>query len=89
MIKIAHDLNRTFGPILVNKNACLDKIQDYEFYVFNRWNQKVFESNNIKDEWDGNKDDGTKYQSETYMFVTRYNVVGKEIVIKGSIYMIR
>jgi hypothetical protein len=85
----AHDANRTFGPILTNQNACPDQIQDYEFFVYNRWNQQVFESTDIKAEWDGSTDDGTKHHTETYIFVSRYNVIGKEIIVKGSINLLR
>lgn len=80
-------LNRTFGPI--NKvEFCIDEITNYEFYVFNRWGQKVFESNRIDDEWDGRIGDKDA-QGDTYVWVARYRILGFEKTVKGDVTMIR
>jgi CHU_C Type IX secretion signal domain len=83
-----HKLNRTFGPINLDDNSCLEKITDYEFYVFNRWGQQVFESKNVKDEWNGLKDE-TRWPSDTYVWVVRYKIFGIEKKLKGDVTMIR
>lgn len=85
--KEAHVLNRSFGPI--NKEEyCLDEITNYEFYVFNRWGQQVFETKDINVEWDGTNGD-RKWQSETYVWVVKYNIFGFEKTQKGDVTLIR
>jgi gliding motility-associated-like protein len=79
--------NRTFGPI-PQAIYCLDQITDYEFYVFNRWGQLVFESKNVRDEWNGEHND-EKAPTETYMWVTKYTIFGIEKVKKGSVTLLR
>lgn len=80
-------LNRTFGPI--NKTEyCLGQITNYEFYVFNRWGQKVFESSRIEDEWDGRIGEKDA-QGDTYVWVARYRILGFEKTVKGDVTMIR
>lgn len=79
--------NRTFGPIPL-KVYCLDEITNYEFYVFNRWGQLVFESKSVTDEWNGEHKD-EKAPTETYMWVTKYTVLGIEKVVKGSVTLLR
>ncbi len=83
--------NRTFGPVLSTESAgefCFNLIQDYEFYVFNRWGQKVFEARNINDEWDGTHS-GRAAAGDTYTWVVRYSILGEKKLLKGDITMIR
>jgi len=80
-------LNRTFGPI--NKaEYCIRGITDYEFYIYNRWGQVVFETKEIEMEWDG-RIDGKQSASDTYVYVARYKVNGVELIQKGDVDMIR
>ncbi len=80
-------LNRTFGP--VNKpEFCIDNITDYQFYVFNRWGQQVFESKNVRDEWDGRIGEKDA-QSDTYIWVVKYTINGFEKKLKGDVSLIR
>lgn len=80
-------LNRSFGPI--NKSEfCLDAIDGYEFYIFNRWGQQVFESKDIIDEWDGTKLD-TKWPSDTYVWMAKYSIFGFSKTVKGDVTLIR
>jgi gliding motility-associated-like protein len=80
-------LNRTFGPVNLPE-YCLNQIDNYEFYVFNRWGQQVFESKDITDEWDGNLS-GKDSPSDTYVWVVKYNIFGFEKTKKGDVTMIR
>ena len=80
-------LNRTFGPIN-RAEYCISQIRDYEFYVFNRWGQQVFESNDILKEWDGNIGE-KKAQGDTYVWVAKYTINGFEKKVKGDVTMIR
>lgn len=67
-------LNRTFGPVNIPE-YCLNQIENYEFYVFNRWGQQVFESKDITDEWDG-KISEKDSPSDTYVWVVKYSIFG-------------
>lgn len=79
--------NRTFGPV-ISDEYCFDLIEDYEFYVFNRWGQKVFEGRRIDEEWDGLLD-GRDSASDTYVWVVRYRIRGIEKVLKGDVTLLR
>jgi gliding motility-associated-like protein len=87
LIQNAITYNRTFGPINQEK-YCLDNITKYEFYVFNRWGQKVFESTEISKEWDG-EHNSEKAPSETYVWIVKYTILGAEKIQKGSVTLIR
>ena len=67
---------------------CLNQIENYEFYVFNRWGQQVFESKDITDEWDG-KISEKDSPSDTYVWVVKYSIFGFEKTKKGDVTMIR
>jgi len=85
--KQARQYDLTFGP--VNKpEFCIENITKYEFYVYNRFGQLVFESDNVLNEWDGTFK-GELAPSETYLWVVRYTVLGAEKVLKGSITLLR
>ena len=47
----ASDVNRTFGPYL----PCPDQsdITEYRLEIYNRWGNRVFESNNLSSRWTG------------------------------------
>lgn len=79
--------NRTFGPVNLKK-YCLSAITKYELYVYNRWGQLLFESDNVAKEWDGTNK-GDEAPTETYLYVARYTIFGVEKVKKGSIQLIR
>lgn len=85
--KLAVLYNRTFGPVPL-AIYCLDEITNYEFFVYNRWGQKVFESNRVADEWDGTHND-EKAPTETYVWVVKYTIFGIEKVKKGSVTLLR
>lgn len=84
---VAHMLNRTFGPIY-KKEYCIDDIKNYEFYIFNRWGQKVFESKDIKNEWSGEFNE-KKSPADTYIWTVKYTIFGFEKKQKGDMTMIR
>jgi hypothetical protein len=80
-------LNRSFGPI--NKpEFCLNGIDNYEFYIFNRWGQEVFFSTDYTVEWDGTLDD-KKAQGDTYVWVVKYTIFGFDKKLKGDVTLIR
>lgn len=65
------------------------EIFDYEFYVMNRWGQKIYSTNNAEEGWDGT------YKAEpaeagVYMYHLKYRPRGEAIVEKrGSFTLIR
>ena len=47
-------------------------MNDVEFFVVNRWGQKVWSTSNHLDGWDGNYADGTPADVGTYFYFLRY-----------------
>lgn len=64
------------------------EISDFTLTVFNRWGQKVFQSNNAEEAWDGTKN-GTPQNSDMYLYVAKYRLNGSEIQKDGQFSLIR
>ena len=48
-------------------------VETYEISIWNRWGQKVFESENLDDIWEGDFQGGGYYvESETYVYQINY-----------------
>jgi gliding motility-associated-like protein len=77
-------LNDRFGP----HNAL--KADNYQFKVYNRWGQLVFESKNWKERWDG-KVKGALQGSGVYVWMLRYTNrdTKKPVFKKGTVTLIR
>jgi len=77
-------LNDNFGP----HNAL--KADNYQFRVYNRWGQLVFESKNWKERWDG-KVKGNPQGTGVYVWMLSYTHRDskKEIFKKGTVTLIR
>jgi gliding motility-associated-like protein len=58
-------LNDFFSPLF----PC--QVDDYELQIFNRWGQKVFQSAQLADAWDGNYQ-GQPAPAEVYFWLLRY-----------------
>lgn len=59
------------------------------FTVFNRWGQKVFETNNMQAVWDG-RVGGRKLPTDTFVWVmVAENMAGKVKEERGTIVLIR
>lgn len=66
-----------------------DKIVEYNIVIFNRWGNKLFESNDIDNPWDGTNK-GKEVPEGTYFFIIK--AIGLDDVVwnkKGSISLIR
>jgi gliding motility-associated-like protein len=63
-------------------------INDYHFYIYNRWGQLLWESDNFNDGWDGTFK-GTECPVGTYAWVMNFSVSGnllnKDKVIKRGV----
>ncbi|MBC7861875.1 MAG: gliding motility-associated C-terminal domain-containing protein [Bacteroidia bacterium] len=58
---------------------------DYQFMIFNRWGQKIWETNDDTAGWDGSGDEGG-----VYIWVIQYkNSKGEFVEKKGSVTMVR
>ena len=82
---LANDL---FIPRL---NRFIDRV---EFEVFNRWGQKVFETEDPDLNWDGENMNGKELSEGTYFYtcvVFENRVTGVEVgdILRGSIQLIR
>ena len=77
-------LNDNFGP----HNAL--KADNYQFKVYNRWGQLVFESTNWKERWDG-KVKGIPQGTGVYVWMLRYATrdTKKPVFKKGTVTLIR
>lgn len=62
----------------------------FEFIrIYNRWGNKVFESNSIENKWDGNFE-GKEALADTYFWVARFrDKQGNRITKKGSVLIVR
>lgn len=64
-------------------------INDYHLIIYNRWGEKVFESRDVNDVWDG-KYRGELLPSGVYAYIlTGYDVKGEPIKKMGNITIIR
>lgn len=61
------EVNRTFGPAV--PPGLIGRIAEYQLFIFNRWGDKVFETNDIQQRWipDNN------LPSESYIFSGKLN----------------
>jgi len=77
------DINKEFGPV----NNC-SSISSYNLKVFNRWGQKVFESDQLADEWNG-RNGSTELRGDVYVYVASYETEGGEFKIKGDVTLLK
>lgn len=77
-------LNDTFRP----HNAL--KADNYDFKIFNRWGQLVFQTNNWQDKWDGTIK-GSPQTTGVFVWMLRYTHrdTKKEVFQKGTVTLIR
>ena len=76
--------NTLFKPTFIYVDA-----KNYFFIVFNRWGQKVFETHNPEEGWDG-MFDGTLAPEGTYVYNVRFfGTYGQEIEMNGSVTLLR
>jgi gliding motility-associated-like protein len=75
--------NDIFKPCLFGNVLC------YTFIIYNRWGQKVFETNDIKKGWDGKQNQSDK-ESNSFIWICNYQLAGQEKKIeKGTVVLIR
>jgi len=72
--------------------SSLDAIDNFALYVYNRWGQQVFVSNDINQGWDGTIN-GVEAPGDVYVWLVNYDVErsGKTVTIayKGNVILLR
>jgi gliding motility-associated-like protein len=72
--------------------SSLDAINNFAMYIFNRWGQQIFLTNDISQGWDG-KIDGVDAPGDVYVWLVNYDVErsGKTVKIayKGNVILLR
>ena len=63
-------------------------VQDFTLIVFNRWGQNVFETSDPTEGWDGTKN-GTPQNLDTYLYIARFTVDGREVELDGQFALVR
>ena len=78
-------INDVFLPV----SNGLDPV-NYDFYIFNRWGELIFESHNIDVGWDGTQN-GEKCKQDTYVYkiFARDVIYGKNREFVGHVNLIR
>jgi len=76
------DKNYFFQPSVVEAS-------EYAVKVFNRWGEKMWESEDVNESWDGNFN-GVPCSEGVYLYVvTVKNNVGKEYEFTGTVTLLR
>ncbi len=78
------ELNKSFRPIEV----CNPNPDAYSLSVFNRWGQKVFETSEIEDGWNGIYNEQPQ-PGAVYVYYAKYTVDGIEQEAKGDFTLLR
>ncbi|MFT5480027.1 MAG: gliding motility-associated-like protein, partial [Bacteroidia bacterium] len=75
--------NNRFGPV----HSCL--LIEYEFVVYNRWGQMIFQTNDPQARWNGFY--GNKQSpAGVYMYTCRYQLMrGEKVNLKGVVHLLR
>ncbi|HIA37882.1 MAG TPA: T9SS type B sorting domain-containing protein [Flavobacteriales bacterium] len=79
-------INETFFP----KGIGIDE-NNFDFYIFDRWGDMIFKSDDINEPWDGKANDGKKEaQIDTYVWLIRtYDINGLEHEYVGKVSIIQ
>lgn len=83
-------INETFRPITqFARNYDDGTYRDYQFAIYNRWGEKVFESNNMEEGWDGTYM-GRRAPGGVYMYtVTVVGIDSKIHKVDGQVLLYR
>jgi gliding motility-associated-like protein len=69
-----------------------DAVNNFNMYIFNRWGQQIYESNDIYEGWDG-RIEGKEAPGDVYVWLVTYDIerVGKteKIAYKGNVILLR
>ncbi|MCX6317528.1 MAG: gliding motility-associated C-terminal domain-containing protein [Bacteroidetes bacterium] len=64
-------------------------VKQYQFQVYNRWGQKVFETSDLSKGWDG-RFNNVVQDGNVFIWICRYQLEGESVMLKkGSVVLIR
>ena len=63
---------------------CIDEVSNYHLVIFNRWGEKVFETNEFTDGWHGDQN-GRSSQDGFFIWRAEYNFQGQDAVKQGVV----
>ena len=75
-------INEVFKPVFV------EELDYYEFLIFNRWGELIFETKDIATGWDG-KHKGLASQTDSYIWKIKYTINGEIKSIIGHVHLLR
>ncbi len=78
------ELNRTFTLY----SDPVDKIDQFEMYIYNRWGQLVFQTEDVSKGWDGTQE-GKPCNPGVYSWVVYFKGEKGEVTNKGSVTLLR
>ena len=97
-IRVAEAPFRTPEIISANRDGLNDNFQvffvsgvtvdDFTLIVYNRWGQKVFESTDPSENWDGTVN-GKPQNLGTYLYMARFRIDGQEFTEDGQFSLVR
>ena len=84
------DLNDGFNPVSqFLQHGELEEINSFLFSIYNRWGEKVFETNNAAEGWNGTYK-GTDCQQGSYIYTLTATGINKQkLHLKGTITLLR
>ena len=66
-------MNDGFGPSIYGP-----QLEAYQFYIYNRWGNLVFESNNVNDKWNGSYKLGDPISNyDVFVWKLKYRMYGE------------
>jgi len=71
--------NDLFGP----ENYCNTSFSFFSFSIYDRWGQRIFNSNDPKEKWDG-KRGSVAQDPDVYFYMLRYSLPTTQITTTGS-----
>jgi len=78
------DVNREF-KVFAQPN---DQIKNYAMYIYNRWGQQIFQTNDILEGWDGTNN-GKPCNPGVYVWTIYYDAAEGTITNKGVVTLVR
>ena len=80
--------NEIFKPFVINKGTSI--VNEYRFIVFDRWGQKVFETNDVNIGWQGTITGGEPASMGTYFYSASYKKPNGSVAnVRGDVNLIR
>ncbi|HNF70784.1 MAG TPA: gliding motility-associated C-terminal domain-containing protein [Chitinophagaceae bacterium] len=81
-------LNDEFGPVFYNVD--FSKMNDFQFMIYNRWGELVFESDQPAFRWNGLRQDRSKMDAGVYFYYCKFTMPhGDKYERKGDVTLLK